>query len=321
MGSLSLNPINNLSFYKSSPNNPNFGSKQESFNAVLEHKSPITAKIATNLQSVQIQYKIIPFKKQLAFGESKAYPLPLSSTGIRENLAKLLKSGKIKQSDYDRIINGKSEISNLLANNPNCSLSSNFEDFLLHFLSSRKCPALTTFEGDFFTYQYTAWGFLVINEALRKETDLSEEFKIFKKGLNKALNKLPNYTGTVYRGISAFDEAEKLEVGDAYNPKEFLSTSKNMKFPNLYQFVIKAQNGKSISEIARYPSEEEVLFKSNSRFKILGIEKETATADISFKTGNNLSKEQLKWLNKEREKAKANCVFDGKITTYYMEEI
>ena len=307
MCSLSLNHINNLPYYKGFPKNPNFGSGQK-VSAVPEQKSPITAKIATNLQSIQAQYKIKPFNvnKTLTFDESKAYPLPLDCAEIRENLDELVKSGKIKQSDYDRIINGKSEISYLLANNPYCHFSSNFICYLFN-LSNRDSPILTDFEGDCFIGHYSFNGNGAINDALRGRDALDDELKTIKKGLVRALDKLPSYTGTVYRRENYFDDAAHLKVGDIYNPKEFLSTTTDLSqseyFGSKYKFVIKSKNGKSIDKIAYDPGEKEVLFKCDSKFKILAIEDKNGVKTYHMEEINTPESGKSDLLNSIQNKA------------------
>ncbi|MFA6989414.1 MAG: ADP-ribosyltransferase domain-containing protein [Candidatus Gastranaerophilaceae bacterium] len=277
-------------------------------------------KISPHLESVKAQYGISSVKKIAFTGIStKSYPLPVSSTEIRNLLDKLVKSEKIKQSDFDKIINGESEVSYLLADKTNGEFSANFKNHL-NRLSYR--PILTTLEGDGFIYHYAQKGYRQLNSALKKGGALNDDLNTVKIGLARALDKLPNYTGTAYRGLKNFDEAKYLKAGGLYNPKEFISASDDItvssQFGTKYKLVIKSKGGKFINDLSNGEDEGEVLFKSDSKFKVLSIGNTNA---------DDLSEKQKSWVEEARKKVKdyiTTSIFSDDMDsekTYYLEEI
>lgn len=130
-------------------------------------------------------------------------------------------------------------------------------------------------------FSYTANGFFVNSElyALAKglsTKDNPEFIKIYEKFLNKALDKLPMYRGTVYRYSQStlpIDFVEQLKVGAEVIFQPFTSTSKTaiLRKNMFYEFVIQSKTGR-ILPFSYKPTEDEVLFKSKTTFKVLNIE-------------------------------------------------
>lgn len=98
--------------------------------------------------------------------------------------------------------------------------------------------------------------------------------------INEALDFLPNYKGTVYRGLWVTgmmkDPVSEIKAefseGYVYESKEFLSTSKIQgRFQSQVHFVIASRTGKDIEEFTLGDKEEEreVLFKTRTRFKVI----------------------------------------------------
>jgi hypothetical protein len=101
----------------------------------------------------------------------------------------------------------------------------------------------------------------------------------FKNELNASLDKVRNYEGQVYRTIN--DRSATL--ADAYVPgkpvvlKEFVSTSRSST-PSYRpfegadegqtRFVIKSKTGKWIEKVSNFSEENEVLFRSGTRFMV-----------------------------------------------------
>ncbi|MBF0298270.1 MAG: hypothetical protein HQK51_06095 [Oligoflexia bacterium] len=132
---------------------------------------------------------------------------------------------------------------------------------------------------------YTINGFSNINKALRK-TPLSRKDTNYVNHLKNALNAISPFTSTVFRGdniadIPGFEE----RVGATLSVPSFWSTSKDKaegeKFyrvvatkkdskPRL--FIINSKNGKDITNLSARPKEQEVLFKTNSKFTISKID-------------------------------------------------
>lgn len=108
--------------------------------------------------------------------------------------------------------------------------------------------------------------------------------------LRKALNKLPNYKGTVYRGSSIKNDLlNKIKVGDIVHEKAFLSTStnsnvaRNFSAAGVYQDVSAAQfkidlksSGRAINNYTFKAQEAEVLVKPDTYFQVQAIERQSA---------------------------------------------
>lgn len=143
-------------------------------------------------------------------------------------------------------------------------------------------------------YKYTDDGYESINEALRKSDGKScSQLGVF---LIKALNKLPDFEGLVYRSVNLSPkELERYSIALRDNRllKEhaFLSTSKSrltaMAFNGNVLFRMYSRTGKEIENIARFgkynpPNEREVLFKPNRNFRILEITNEASYTLITM---------------------------------------
>jgi hypothetical protein len=85
----------------------------------------------------------------------------------------------------------------------------------------------------------------------------------------------------VYRGIDSSSPAKRVaEARKFYKPgsviteKAPLSTSINKAaaFDGDVQFVIQSKHGKPVSQFARDLTEDEVLFKSGSRFRVVKVD-------------------------------------------------
>lgn len=135
-------------------------------------------------------------------------------------------------------------------------------------------------------YKYSEDGYEGLNDILR--TSNGKTVTEFGKLLADALSKLPNYEGLVYRKVSltktelnVYEEGLKNNSTIVETP--FLSTSKAravaMAFTGNCLFRILSKKGKDIETIAKYgvfnpPNEKEVLFKNNTKFKVLQITRE-----------------------------------------------
>jgi len=119
--------------------------------------------------------------------------------------------------------------------------------------------------------------------------------KKYAKHLNSALDKLPNHKGMVYRGTKlSKSQLEKykqsLKNATTITEKPFTSTSTSISTANQYSkantiFTIFSQTGKKIEDYTYYgkthpQNEKEVLFKSNTTFKVLHIDESDSTTKI-----------------------------------------
>jgi len=99
--------------------------------------------------------------------------------------------------------------------------------------------------------------------------------------IDAALGKLSDnearvFKGTVYRGVDLGDEIiiPYVEKGE-FTDRAFVSSSKNPRkaFTERVKMKIESKKGIKIEEMSYYgPNEEEVLFRANSKFKILSSE-------------------------------------------------
>lgn len=118
-----------------------------------------------------------------------------------------------------------------------------------------------------------------LNRYLRKKLNGDEFLDTAIKVINNGLNKLESFDGIVYRGIS-IDITSVQKYFDAFKTGKsviepaFTSTSKNpaKAFDGNAKFMIKSKNGKSVKDFSEYDEEDEVLFKNDSKFKILDIQ-------------------------------------------------
>ncbi len=93
--------------------------------------------------------------------------------------------------------------------------------------------------------------------------------------MKSGLGKLPVYKGNVIRWVSWSETSlKRLKVGGVKLFKAFTSSSKkpNFKWSGNTKLLIKAKKAHFIGMISQYPSEEEVLFPTNSRFKVTKVE-------------------------------------------------
>ena len=165
-----------------------------------------------------------------------------------------------------------------------------FALFLLTFasLATEEAPSLTKEEQKSIS-SYTHVQYRPINNFLRfgravggrrvyTEDEIKKEIEL----LSNSLNKLPNFTGRVYRGANCLPgglsgpqiETLSKKKKEVYlQEKSFLSTSKNINsaFDDMNYFMsIESKSGKNISTYSDYKSENEVLFNPLTCLKYNG---------------------------------------------------
>ena len=97
----------------------------------------------------------------------------------------------------------------------------------------------------------------------------------FKRTLEDALEKMPDYEGTVWRGADLPKRVfDKIRIGEVFEDKGFVSTSlkKGLEFNGKHKFVITSKRGKRINGLSQKPGEREVLFRDGTKFRVLNIE-------------------------------------------------
>lgn len=134
-----------------------------------------------------------------------------------------------------------------------------------------------TYEERKAIYDYVSSESYRINGKLRNGNILSEEYESIKMNLNSALDKIPNYKGTVTRSLELYDETvqtflKSYSVGESISYKEFLSTTRGETYNPDGQIqitIVDAKNGKDISLFNFY--EKEVLYNTDSNFRVIDI--------------------------------------------------
>ncbi|WP_024769068.1 ADP-ribosyltransferase [Aquimarina macrocephali] len=157
-------------------------------------------------------------------------------------------------------------------------------DGLLNNPSKRKFKDVLSIEEEAVLIFYTTNpGYKNLNKALRSEIEMTEEFIAQEKLMNQALAKLPNSSynqadDLLYRIENLTnDEINTIyKKGDIITKKGFYSTTysrdaiKSAMDNRVHTVLIriKGKNGKLIEDLSTFAIEKEVLFKSNTRFKV-----------------------------------------------------
>ncbi|KMQ67980.1 ADP-ribosyltransferase [Chryseobacterium sp. FH2] len=130
-------------------------------------------------------------------------------------------------------------------------------------------------------------GYKNFNKALRGEIAMTEEFKMQKELMNKALDKLPKYhsESLLYRieNLTTKQIDEYYKIGKTIENKHFTSSTYDMdaiakamrERPYTVLVQIKGKNGRLIEELSTLSPEKEILFKSNCKFYVEKISKTT----------------------------------------------
>ena len=116
----------------------------------------------------------------------------------------------------------------------------------------------------------------LINDALRNNYPLTNEQKEIVKNLDDALSKIHTYNGTLTRSVFFYDQQsindfiEEYEVYEIVTAKQYLSTTKGSIYnpdAQVQLIILNSKNGINISAFNH--EEDEVLYKRNSKFKVL----------------------------------------------------
>jgi hypothetical protein len=117
---------------------------------------------------------------------------------------------------------------------------------------------------------YTGSGYREVNAALRKG-EVGESLMQRVNAINAGLSKLPSYHGQVTRFAQLKPEQwAKYEVGKTVEEQGFTSSSRRTDWgwSGGTKFIIQSKNGKDVSHLSHHPGEKEVLFRSNTRFRV-----------------------------------------------------
>ena len=156
-----------------------------------------------------------------------------------------------------------------------------YDDFISGATKRKFADRLNIEEEAILRFYTTEKGYKDFNKALRGEIPMTDFYKSQEKLMNDALEKLPNHNNQtlLWRGLknTNLDDIKKIyKEGDVIIEKNFVSTTYNIddfikssRIRNFdYIIKIEGKNGKLIETISALPEEAEVLFKSNTSFKV-----------------------------------------------------
>jgi hypothetical protein len=181
-------------------------------------------------------------------------------------------------SGYDvSLISVEAEYKKLTYLNNKLAFAKNFELFSSSAIEQKTPSQCLTQEEDLVLGDYTGVARVRMNRILNGpnptaalERYPAQKYKI--ETLELALDRLPNFVGTVYLGTDLEPAAlAQDQVGTTVQYPAFTSTSKNQGFASGGNTVltIHSLSGKAISGFSVNPSEEEVLFAPNAKFKVI----------------------------------------------------
>lgn len=131
-----------------------------------------------------------------------------------------------------------------------------------------------------------------INEALRNNTELSDEQKQTINNLDNALNKCKKYNGNVVRVLDIKDKKDlnkfirKNQKGQEITFNEYLSFSNKSSYNEKANVIIYTVS-KSGKDIRKYnPEESEILYSRNSKFLVENVIKKEDTYYILWRDIN-----------------------------------
>lgn len=170
---------------------------------------------------------------------------------------------------------------------PNCHCSTGvhidskeYEDWLNYIESggtTKEWNSLTK-ENKHAINSYVSSSSYFINDILRNGYKLNDEQKEIVKNLDDALNKMHPYEGDLTRSVYFYDVQsfdnflKEYEAGKILTIKQYLSTTKGDVYNPEAQVQLKILNSKNGINISAFNnSEDEVLYKRNSKFKVIRI--------------------------------------------------
>lgn len=135
-----------------------------------------------------------------------------------------------------------------------------------------------------YTEEARGIGYREQNLALRGRTGDLNRLTPAVETAASALDRMPSYQGTVYRGTTlSADALSKYQPGQVLTERSFLSTTQDVNVASHWReantsFVINStHNGKAIAAVSQFQKEAEVLFTPGTQFKILSHEVDQVT--------------------------------------------
>ncbi len=149
------------------------------------------------------------------------------------------------------------------------------------------------------------YGYGIVDRYFGKVEDYGGLCQKYYPACNAALEKMPRYEGTVFSGIS-FDSMQLdkyiqevkacLSSGTPFVNKAFMSSTtaidRTTIFGDNLMLVIKSKKGVDVKAISHYPSEDEIVFRAGSKFKVIKVYQET-TKKYGFGRGWVVEMEEI----------------------------
>lgn len=149
------------------------------------------------------------------------------------------------------------------------------------------------------------YGYGIVDSYFGKVEDYGGLCQKFYPACNAALEKMPRYNGTVFSGINfdpmKLDQYIKemkacMSSGTAYVNKAFMSSTTSIDRTTIFgdnlMLVIKSKKGVDVKAISHYASEDEIVFRAGSKFKVLKVYQET-TRKYGFGRGWVVEMEEI----------------------------
>lgn len=149
------------------------------------------------------------------------------------------------------------------------------------------------------------YGYGIVDSYFGKVQDYGGLCQKFYPACNAALEKMPRYNGTVFSGIS-FDAMQldkyiveiknNLATNTPFVNKAFISSTTNIDRTTIFgdnvMLVIKSKKGVDVKAISHYASEDEIVFRAGSKFKVINVQQE-ATRKYGFGKGWVIELEEI----------------------------
>lgn len=121
-------------------------------------------------------------------------------------------------------------------------------------------------------YFYTGSGYGCLNSYLRNPEGKNPKIENLVKVLDQGLGRLPRYRGFVNRGSSLPEKIRELhKQGAEVDYAAYTSTSTSHGFSGSDMFLIYSERGRPIMNFSGYKSENEVLFASRTKFRVITV--------------------------------------------------
>ena len=200
-----------------------------------------------------------------------------------------------KEAAASRVPSGSTKPTADVSTVPNASKNTveNKPQLIQGFVSGEKGSAKSTFtkaeergtialtsEEEYAVSKYVGKDSYIVNESLRSGEPLSSDEQQFVSNLDKALEKVPTYTGTVHRSLSSQAMRDPEGFWERYIPGQrvvemaYTSTSTEVYDDTMdIQMIIQCKNGRDLR--AYNPSEQEILLQRGPTFLVVKREGNT----------------------------------------------